>query len=245
VADLEELYRGMADLAAGFRVSITGGDTVSSPVTMLSITVLGELQGEALRRAAGRPGDLLAVTGTLGGSAGGLTLLEAGKAALDNPDAATLVRLHRNPQPRVVEGLTLAEAGVRCGMDLSDGLLGDAGKLAYASGLSAVLELSRLPMHPALWRRFGDAEARLMALAGGEDFELLIAAPPNVIDRAVALFGARNQEPPTDGQLLPLTVVGRLKEGEPGTVTVLDQHGQPVAPPRSSWDHFQQTETRL
>src|SRR5688572_13093902 len=72
VADLEDLYRGMSELAEAYHFDIAGGDTVSSPVTMLSVTVIGELQGEGLRRAAGQPGDLLAVTGTLGGSAGGL-----------------------------------------------------------------------------------------------------------------------------------------------------------------------------
>jgi thiamine-monophosphate kinase len=80
VADLEELYYGFDELCrslGGAALEIAGGDTVSSPVTMLSITVIGEVAGDGLRRAAGRPGDVLAVTGTLGGSVGGLTLLDA------------------------------------------------------------------------------------------------------------------------------------------------------------------------
>ena len=244
VADLDALYEGFAafDLwlldrgIGGFGVA--GGDTVSSPVTMLSITVVGELAGDGLRRAAGRPGDLLAVTGSLGGSAGGLALLEQGDAQRGNPDVEALVGLHLAPYPRVLEGLTLAEAGVRCGMDLSDGLLGDSGKLAYASGLSAIIDLHELPMPPALARLYGADEAQTMALAGGEDFELLVAAPPDVIERATALLAARAQEPPFANALVPLKVVGRLEEGTPGQVTVLDEHGQPVTPPKSSWDHF-------
>ena len=230
VADLDELYRGMAELAAAYRFDIAGGDTVSSPVTMLSITVVGELEGEGLRRGAGQPGDLLAVTGTLGGSAGGLALLEAGAAALDNADVAVLMRLHRRPEARVGAGLLLAEAGVRCGMDLSDGLLGDAGKLAYASGLAATLDLLLLPMPSALVRQFGTDRARMMALAGGEDYELLIAAPEDVIDRAASAAFRRDA-----GEV---TVVGRLDAGPPGQVTVLGPGGEPIAPPRSSWDHF-------
>ena len=244
VADLEACYHSFKDLwlwlveqgIDGFHLA--GGDTVSSPVTMLSLTVIGELQGEGLRRAAGKAGDLLAVTGTLGGSAGGLALLEQGDAPLGNPDVAALVDLHRRPHPRVLEGLIVTEAGIRCGMDLSDGLLGDSGKLAYASGLSAVIDLYRLPMPPALWQRFGADEARTMALAGGEDYELLVAAPPAVMERASALLADRNRDPQYAGRLLPLTVVGRLEEGPPGQVTVLDERGQPVSPPRSSWDHF-------
>jgi thiamine-monophosphate kinase len=235
VADVEALYQGISALGGwlidggvpGFRVA--GGDTVSAPFTTLSITVIGELEGDGLRRAAGRPGDLLAVTGSLGGSAGGLALLERGEAVGD-PDVSALVALHRLPRPRVAEGLALAEAGVRCGMDLSDGLLGDAGKLAYASSLSATLDLLELPTPPALRRRFGDEAARMMALAGGEDFELLVASPADVMERAGALLAGR--------ALAPLTIVGQLDEGRLGQVTVLDEHGRTVNPPRGSWDHF-------
>src|SRR5213076_1249262 len=115
------------------------GDVVAAPVMFLSITVVGELHGPGLRRAAGAPGDLLAVTGALGGSAGGLALLEAGDAPRGDADVETLIALHLGPEPRVGEGLSLAEAGILCGMDLSDGLLGDLGKLTYASGPGAVI----------------------------------------------------------------------------------------------------------
>ena len=245
VADLEELYRGFADLELdllerGVDFVLAGGDTVSSPVTVISITVVGELEGAGLRRAAGQPGDLLAVTGTLGGSTGGLELLERGDAPLENPDVAVLARLHRRPEPRVLEGLTLAKAGVRCGMDLSDGLLGDAGKLAYASGLSATLLLHELPTSAALTRQFGGETARQMALAGGEDFELLVAGDAETLEHASALLAAGVDLQPLCG----LTVVGRLEQGTPGKVTVLDEHGRTVTPPRSSWDHFRQSEPR-
>lgn len=236
VADLEELYRGMAELASAYRFEIAGGDTVSSPVTMLSITVVGELEGQGLRRAAGQPGDMLAVTGTLGGSAGGLQLLEAGDAPDDDPDVEPLVMAHRRPRPRVAEALALAELGVRCGMDLSDGLLGDSGKLAYASGLSAVLRRHLLPVLPALSERFGGDEAQTFALGGGEDFELLVAGQPEIIAAASLVLRERGLE--------PLTAVGYLEPGSPGKVIVLDEDGQPVTPPRSSWDHFRQSETR-
>jgi thiamine-monophosphate kinase len=238
VVDLEELYAGFNDLNDALiadgapSVPLAGGDTVSSPVTMLSVTVMGALDGDGLRRATGQPGDLLAVTGSLGGSAGGLALLEQGGAALDGPDGQALAALHRRPHPRVAEGRALAGAGVRCGMDLSDGLLGDAGKLAYASGLSATLLLHHLPMPPALVRSVGKDAARGFALGGGEDFELLVAGDAETLEVAAARLAERG--------LQPLTVVGRLEDGPAGKVTVLDEHGRTVAPPRSSWDHFRQ-----
>ncbi|MCC7366885.1 MAG: thiamine-phosphate kinase [Chloroflexi bacterium] len=250
VADLEELYRGLADLdralaeagrhhwdpAERLGVSVAGGDTVSSPFTLISVTVVGEVSGPGLRRAAGQPGDVLAVTGTLGGSSGGLSLLEAGgdSLAVQPADAVTaeLLASHRRPVPRVVEGLVAVGAGLRCGMDLSDGLLGDAGKLAYASGLSALLDYERLPLSPALIRQFGEAQARALALAGGEDYELLVAGPPGTV-------AATSRELERRG-LPPMTVVGRLAAGRPGQVSVVDGRGAPVPTPRGSWDHFRQ-----
>jgi thiamine-monophosphate kinase len=120
-------------------------------------------------------------------------------------------------------------------MDLSDGLLGDAGKLAYASGLSAVLRPHLLPVPSALLRRFGDEEARRLALRGGEDYELLVAGPPETIAAASLLLRERG--------LQPLTPVGYLEDGPPGSVRLLDQENQPLAAPPSSWDHFRQAET--
>jgi thiamine-monophosphate kinase len=206
---------------------------------MLSITVVGELEGKGLRRAAGQPGDLLAVTGTLGGSAGGLALLEKRAQQVDpdsdDADAGALVELHRRPMPRVAEGLAISQAGARCGMDLSDGLLGDAGKLAYASGLSATLLIHHLPLPPGLVRRFGVDAARSMALAGGEDFELLVAGEAETLEAAATVLSERG--------MAPLTVVGRLEAGTPGKVTVIDERGRTVTPPRSSWDHFRRSES--
>jgi thiamine-monophosphate kinase len=235
VADLDELYQGMADLQAfllddgGYDPAIVGGDVVASPVVFLSITVMGELRGPALRRASGKPGDLLAVTGALGGSAGGLALLEASSGPAGSPDARTLVALHRGPEPRVGEGITLAEAGLVCGMDLSDGLIGDASKLAYASGLAATIHADQLPLPPALTREFPN-DAVAMALRGGEDFELLVAGPANRLEEASRLLAERN--------LMPLTIVGRLLEGTPGVVNVVDVNGEPMSVAGGSWDHF-------
>ena len=229
VADLEALYLGLRELADRYGLAIVGGDTVSSPVLIISVSVVGELVGAGLRRGAGRTGDLLAVTGTLGGSRAGLDILEAGGPAPDDADAVELATVHRRPIPRVAEALALTSAGVRCGMDLSDGLLGDAGKLAYASGLAATLHLDDLPVHPSLGRRAGE-QGREQALGGGEDFELLVAGPAAAIERARRAL--------VESGLAPLTVVGRFHAGSPGQVRVIGSDGADRPALTTSWDHF-------
>jgi len=235
---VDAFYRGMADLAARHDTLLVGGDTVRAPCLAITVTVVGETRpaapGEApplLRRAAGRPGDAVAVTGDLGASAGGLRLLEGarppgGTAA----DHAALVAAHRRPSPRVAAAGVLLDAGVRCGMDLSDGLLSDAERLGEASAVGVVLEAARLPLAPALVATYGDA-ALALALAGGEDYELLCAGPADVLARARAALAARGGP--------PLTVVGRLVPLEPDAprVRVVDAAGAPLVV-EGGWSHF-------
>jgi thiamine-monophosphate kinase len=198
-------------------------------VTFINVTVVGVLGGDGLRRSAGSVGDLLAVTGRLGGSAGGLALLEGGSPLASGADADALVAAHRRPSPRLAEGTVLTAAGVACGMDVSDGLLGDAGKLAYASNCAAVLDWDAIPVHPSLDRVFG-GRARGMALGGGEDYELLVAGPAERIERAAEELHRAGLE--------PLSVIGRLVEGPAGRVRVVDQSGGDVPEVGGSWDHF-------
>jgi thiamine-monophosphate kinase len=229
-ADVAALYQGLRDLAAQAGCTVAGGDTVSVRAdTVLNVVVLGSVPaGEAptlLRRDRGRPGDIVAVTGSLGGSAGGLRALRAG---LDSraPGVAGLVETHRRPQPRLAAGWALRQAGVRCAMDISDGLLADLGRLCAASGCGADVQSSALPLHPALAHVFPD-EAVALAAGGGEDYELLVAAPPDVLAAARAALA---------GSGLALTAVGRLT-GEPG-VRLRDDAGRELALPHRGWDHF-------
>ncbi|HEX2987005.1 MAG TPA: thiamine-phosphate kinase, partial [Chloroflexota bacterium] len=237
VDDVLDLCRGMADVARRFGAVVVGGDTVSSPLTTVSITLLGEAVGTRrpdgslpiLSRFAARPGDVLAVTGRLGSSGGGLELLLKGGAPI--PDKlAPLLEAHRRPMPRVREGRALAEAGVRCGMDLSDGLAGDLTRVCRASKVSALVDVERLPLDPLLREVFGSRAVDL-ALTGGEDYELLCAAPPEIIERAQKLL---------DSMGGALTPVGRVIEAgtEPPQVKLTDSTGRSYAPTRSGWEHF-------
>ena len=224
---LDALYDGMLEACAAYGTSLIGGDVTASPTAFVSVTMTGTMPdapgGAPLARSAGRAGDALGVTGPLGASRGGLLLLERG-AAPDNPARQALIRAHRRPSARVDAGLALQRLGVRCAMDVSDGLAADARKLARASGLAARIETERVPAAPALTQEFG-ADALRLAVEGGEDYELLFAAPPEIAEAAVAALPGS-------------AVIGTLAEGEPGAAAFLDAHGAPVAWDAAGWEHL-------
>jgi len=237
VTNVLDLCRGMADLAGRFGAAIIGGDTISSPLTMVSITVLGEaVRGQdrggappILRRSAACPGDWIAVTGRLGSSAGGLELLLKGSGRVD-AQFAPLAEAHRRPVPRVEEGQLLVSAGVRCGMDLSDGLIGDLTRICRASGVSALVEVDKLPVDPLLREAFGERAVEL-ALSGGEDYELLCAAPAEILSEAQLLLHRAGVD---------LTVVGTIvdRDLERAPVMLCEADGQLRMPTRKGWEHF-------
>jgi thiamine-monophosphate kinase len=231
---VEALYRGLAALARETGCRIVGGDTVSTRhETVVGVTVLGSVPsglGETLlRRDRGQTGDLLAVTGTLGASAAGLhTLRHPG--ATPPAVAATLAAAHRRPRPQLAAGTILRQAGVRCAMDVSDGLLADVAKLCAASGVGAIVRAADLPIDPGA-REVDPTRALAWAAGGGEDYQLVFAAPAPIMARArLALAGAG----------LTATEIGELT-GPPDAVRLLDPHGQVCSLPSLGWDHFAPT----
>ena len=222
VAGVKELYAGMMEICGEFGAHIIGGDMVRSPVAFVTVALTGICSGPPMVRTAAEPGHLVAVTGPLGSSAGGLRQLLAG----DVPDQSSeLVRQHRRPCPHVAAGKALAAAGVRCAMDVSDGLADDLGKLCSASGVSAVIYADKAPAIPALKTAFPDDWLDL-ALYGGEDYVLLFTAPSDIMDAAMTRL-------PPGG-----AVIGEVKDGAPGSVVVLDEHGAPRSRAGAGWDHF-------
>jgi len=178
---LEAFARGFGALAGRFDVALVGGDTTSGPLAA-SVQVLGFVHpGLALRRAGAAPGDLLFVSGTVGDAAAGLLLergAEGGLVAAPGLEAAARVLRERFlfPTPRVELGLALRGLASAC-IDVSDGLAGDAGKLAAASGCGARIEAADLPLSEALQALVGEPRARELALTGGDDYELCFAVP--------------------------------------------------------------------
>jgi thiamine-monophosphate kinase len=162
-----ELVRGMEELAAQCGVTIAGGDVVHGPVLVLTLAVTGwaDTEEELVGRDGARPGDLVAVTGELGGSEAGRRMLDAGEAG--QPE---LVARHLRPRPLLEEGRALAAAGASAMIDVSDGLATDAGHIAARSGVELRVRLEDVP-RPA-------GVSPEQAASGGDDYELLVTVPP-------------------------------------------------------------------
>ena len=207
------LVTGARELAQRTGLSIAGGDLTQAPVLMVTFAVVGwaEDPGQLVGRDGARPGDIVAVTGALGGAGAGLALLD-GRAQLDSlaPGlAAELRERYARPVPRTEAAQALAGAGARAMVDISDGLATDAGHLARRSGVRLELELSRLPIAPGVAAVCQQLELDPAAFAAtaGEDYELCVCLP----GPAVALARAGLAD-------LPLTVIGQVGGGQTGAV---------------------------
>jgi len=235
VALLDGIYAGMAALAESFAVAIVGGNVVSTsgPLT-LDVTLLGRVQRhQAVLRSGARQGDVLCVTGSLGAAAAGLLLATTDDLHIQiSPELREAARKSLvSPTPRVREGQILARGGAVTAMiDISDGLAADLGHLCAASGVGALLEVERIPVHPAAaqvaFARGQDAV--LFALAGGEDYELLFSVPPDGLDAALRMVGEVGGEAHRIGTITNSAGTLGLKSGD-GTISPLDAAG---------WDHL-------
>ena len=182
---------GLATALGHFACPLLGGDTVSLPAhapRVLTLTAIGA-DAAAPPRSGARAGDALYVTGTIGDAGAGLAI------ALGKDGPAALLAAYRRPQPRLAEGRALAPR-VHAMMDVSDGLLIDAQRLAAASALAVTIDLAAVPLSPAYAAHVGtDQAARLAAATAGDDYQLLFAAPAD--------FAAP----------VPVTRIGTLAEG--------------------------------
>jgi thiamine-monophosphate kinase len=239
-ADVEELYGGLRECAQAFGCAVVGGDVVRAPCVVLQVTLLGESLSVSsstdgrplLERSGARPGDVVAVTGPLGGSAAGLRLLTAERQPTNlRGPAEALLRAHRRPTPRVAAGIALVEAGVRCAIDVSDGLVADVGHICERSGVDAEIWVDQVPVHPDARAVFGE-EALTMALAGGEDYELVCAGPLDIVARASDMLVERGEGAPI--------VLGSIRDrsGPEPRVSVIDRTGNPIVIPRGGYQHF-------
>ena len=221
---LEEFATGFGDLARAHGVALVGGDTTRGPLC-ISVQLLGHVAaGEALTRGGGRAGDVLFVSGTCGDAAAGLAIEQRQLEA----DAEARARLRERflwPTPRVALGERLRGLASAC-IDVSDGLLADAGRLASASHAGAELAWADVPLSQSLLEVLGEVRARELALGGGDDYELCFAVPPQNIVRLTA------QLPPQEWRY---TRIGTLR-AQPGAVVLRD--GTVMEFSHSGYEHF-------
>lgn len=223
---LASFAQGLFALADAHACPLVGGDTTRGPLN-LCITVFGEVRpGRALRRDAARAGDDLYVSGRTGEARLALEQLRGTGWAGTGVDAEARARLER-PTPRNALGMALAAvAGAHAAIDLSDGLAGDLGHILRASSVGAEIHLPALPVAPIL-RGLPEANRLECLLAGGDDYELLFTAEPDV--RQAIAQAAR-----TAGT--PIARIGRLT-ASPG-LRLLDAAGRAMAFEAASFDHF-------
>lgn len=220
--------------AENYGCALFGGDTVRTPGPLtISVTAFGTLpHGTMVHRAGAQPGDAVYVTGTIGDAALGLLVRSdpalARKWGLDEAGRDHLVGRYRVPQPR--NALTNAVRDhASAAMDVSDGLAGDLGKLCGASRVSAVVEAVKVPLSGAAQRALeADPSLFQTIVAGGDDYEILLAVRP---DRAAALEAAANDAS------VRLTRIGHIV-GAGVPPRFLDPEGQPLAFERVSFSHF-------
>lgn len=207
VAWADDLYAGMQDCAGEYGVRIVGGDTVGAAAgkIVINVSLLGRVEiNHCLFRHAARPGQLVVVTGPLGGAAGGLAVLEHPRLA--GPYGEDLRAAYRRPRPRVAAGRVLAvHPGVGAVQDISDGLAVTASQVAEASGMGIEIYAASLPLAPGL-EELGRALGRDpvdFVLYGGEDFELLFTISPDQLPTIRQELTATGVQPFPVGIVLP------------------------------------------
>lgn len=227
---IADLYRGMTEIARQFDMAIVGGDITEAPVLVISPTVIGRMDsGKPLTRSEALPGDKIAVTGYLGGSAAGLRMLRENREC-DPEVASILAQAHRRPVPRVDAAQILIQNGVRNAIDISDGLIADLSHICEASNVAAIIHSEKVPVHPAVRAAFAD-DALELALAGGEDYELLFTAPYEAIQKVAACCA--------DLPRMRVTIIGDVVEDESARVFLRDRNGKDVGfAGEGGWKHF-------
>jgi len=201
-----------AAVRSGGGARVLGGDLVRAPRYLVDVCALGVVE-RPVRRSGARPGDGVWVTGRLGGAGLALRGLRAGGRL-----ATALRRRFAHPTPRIAAGRWLARHGARAMIDISDGLAGDAGQLAAASGVGVAVELERVPCWPGV--------TPLAAVRSGEEYELLVAMPRRFGTQGARAFGRATG--------LPLTRIGACAQGRGVRMT---HDGRPITPP-PGFDHF-------
>jgi thiamine-monophosphate kinase len=215
-ADLGEeeflaLLDGLLAVASETGTTLAGGDVTRAPALTLAVTVVGHAPGpeSLVTRGGATPGDLLVVTGELGGAAGGRLLLDdpALASAVSETTAERLRARQLDPTPRLRSGRALAAAGARAMIDLSDGLAGDAGHVAHASNASLRIDAGSLPLAKGVAEIAAAAgqDPLQLAVSGGEDYELLAALPPASLGEAADRLGEAAET--------NLTPIGQVEAG--------------------------------
>lgn len=227
LVDINTFLKGVLAEAAQHKVVLVGGDTCCSPGPwIISVTIEGSAPAhQAIGREGAQPGDLIMVSGTLGDSALALHLLQNGK----EPEAALSARHHR-PKAQVELGRLLGERRLAKAMiDISDGLASDLEHILQASQVNGIIVEEQIPLSEEFHRHIDkEPDLRMLALNGGEDYELLFIVAP---EKATAVSALCVE------MALPITPIGVIREGS-GELSLQDKAGEVRPILVSGYDHF-------
>lgn len=227
-ADVAQFARGLAEDQSVYELSLLGGDTTPTPGRLtLSLTALGLVpRGQMVHRSGARPGDKVFVTGTIGDAGLGLKIARGEKLGLGEADAKYLLGRYRLPQPRLEFGLA-ARPLMLASIDISDGLIMDAGHIAESSGVRIRIEAGRLPLSApaAAWLKDGGSPAFLVT--SGDDYEICFTAPPASGPRLIEIAERAKTR---------LTQIGEVIGGS--GVALIGHNGQEITVPKPEPNYF-------
>ncbi|MBN1289338.1 MAG: thiamine-phosphate kinase [Actinobacteria bacterium] len=228
---VRSLIEGVLESLDACGCELIGGDVCRSPAgLLLTVAVAGTPpEGGPVLRGGAKSGDLIGVTGTLGDSAGGLSVLQTPRAGPAS-EYPRLENAHLRPKPRVTEGRLLSAAGVSAMEDLSDGLITDVGHICEMSRLGCIIESAYLPLSEELERlaESRDVDPLAWALSGGEDYELVFTASPDRFGDALKVLSSNG---------VRATKVGEMKPVDSG-VRILSGAGEVIDPAGNGFEHF-------
>jgi len=226
---LTQFAAGLAEDQKRFAVSLSGGDTTSTPGPLtLSITALGTVPaGRMIRRRGARPRDAVFVTGSIGDAGAGLAILKGEGVGLPDLSRAALISRYQLPEPRVALGWQLLGLASSA-LDISDGLLADLGHIAKLSEVRIALDGAKVPVSSATQALWGQGqETVLRAATSGDDYEIAFTAPMSARSRLEELSRVSG---------VAISEIGRVDAGS--GVQLLDDKGKPIAVPRAGYTHF-------
>ena len=222
VDDVIALYKGIKDICRTYKVNILGGDTVTSQEgAVITVAAFGEIEaGKALLRSGAQAGDVIAVSHTIGDSAGGLDVLLAGQDGYEH-----LKKAHQYPEPQISLGRLLVQHHCHSLNDISDGLASESNEIAKASGVELVIDRDQVPTSAELkaWAAASGKDIWKFVFNGGEDYELVFTMAPDDFQALQAVYPA-------------VTPIGTVRQG-PGRVLLRHDGGEQVLPP-TGWTHF-------
>jgi thiamine-monophosphate kinase len=230
---IKELYNGIKDCIDEFKVTLIGGNTTSTDGPMvITTTLVGHCDTkDIIYRSGANVGNLIFVTGSLGDSALGLRQLQAmGDKKLSYDECKGAVLSHLSPTPRCEAGPELSKRGLATAMiDISDGLLKDTRRIMDESRVGALIEVEELPLSKELSALAAEKPANInLALAGGEDYELLFTAKAEDTVEVATLSKELN---------LKITEIGRIVEKSEG-LKVIDKDGALLKTELQGYEHF-------